>query len=52
MTDSDDEQITLPEDTLKILKHFLNEKAKRERQEQEIVAEKTGKGATFEEDWV
>ncbi|KAH8298184.1 hypothetical protein KR018_010558 [Drosophila ironensis] len=46
-----DEEIALPADTLAILNEFLAERSKREAEEEDRIANKTGKDALFEEDW-
>lgn len=48
----DGDEITLPADTLKILNEFLEEKAKREREEMERIDNKSNSDIMFEEDWV
>lgn len=48
----EDDDISLPADTLAILQQFLAEKAQREQQELEKIEQKVGKEAEFEEDWV
>lgn len=48
----DNDDITLPADTLAILNEFLAERSQRERDEEQRVVNKTGKDAHFEEDWV
>lgn len=48
----DTDEITLPADTLKILNDFLEEKAKREREELERIENKSNDNIMFEEDWV
>ncbi|XP_037961005.1 protein-lysine N-methyltransferase CG9154 [Teleopsis dalmanni] len=45
------DEISLPSDTLKILHEFLQEKQKREEDEQHKIENKLGKEATFEENW-
>ncbi|XP_013101301.2 protein-lysine N-methyltransferase CG9154 [Stomoxys calcitrans] len=47
----DDDEVTLPADTLAILQQFLVEKAQREQEEMEKIEKKAGKDAEFEEDW-
>lgn len=47
----DTDEITLPADTLKILNDFLEEKAKREREELERIENKSNDNIMFEEDW-
>jgi len=46
-----DDDISLPADTLAILNEFLLERSKREAEEENQIANKTGKDAQFEEDW-
>lgn len=48
----DNDDITLPADTLAILNEFLAERSQREHDEEQRVVNKTGKDAHFEEDWV
>lgn len=48
----DNDDITLPADTLAILNEFLVERAQREHDEEQRMKNKTGKDAHFEEDWV
>ncbi|EDW63619.1 protein-lysine N-methyltransferase CG9154 [Drosophila virilis] len=47
----DNDDITLPADTLAILNEFLAERSKREHDEEQRMLNKTGKDAHFEEDW-
>ncbi|XP_050318772.1 protein-lysine N-methyltransferase CG9154 [Bactrocera neohumeralis] len=47
----DVDDIALPADTLKILNEFLEEKAKREREELERIDKKSNADIMFEEDW-
>ncbi|KAH8404394.1 hypothetical protein KR222_010634 [Zaprionus bogoriensis] len=47
----DNDEITLPADTLAILNEFLAERSQREHEEEQRMASKTGKDAHFEEDW-
>lgn len=48
----DNDDITLPADTLAILNEFLAERSQREHDEEQRLADKSGKDAHFEEDWV
>ncbi|XP_053959138.1 protein-lysine N-methyltransferase CG9154 [Anastrepha ludens] len=47
----DEEELTLPADTLQILNDFLQEKAQREREELDRIENQAGTEAMFEEDW-
>ncbi|XP_017857279.1 PREDICTED: protein-lysine N-methyltransferase CG9154 [Drosophila arizonae] len=47
----DNDDITLPADTLAILNEFLAERTQREHEEEQRMINKTGKDAHFEEDW-
>jgi len=48
----DNDDITLPADTLAILNQFLAERTQREHDEEQRMVNQTGKDAHFEEDWV